>query len=527
MTGAQMVTTVSGEKQTVATISAEKHANSSKRGAMNKTKPDKRNKAPRKAGCCAFIHAFLRLFTRKKRGQEKPAMIHTSLEEALPVLTHLGESALHHTVKEEHEPDVEHLMKEHEVKEHLVEEQEVEQHLMEEQKVKDHMMEEQKVEGHVMKEQKVKEPLMEEQEVKEPLMEEQEVKEHLMEEQEIKEHLMEEAVLEEAVKEQPVWNKSMAAQPAVEEPDDSDSDFDDDVADDSGSKQSFWEECPRLAWQGKFSLGKAENNSMMATAPPCAAPSTAHELLPWPQGTARTFHSAAVDPPASLVMGTNKHETDHLLTQATDRVVFFHMDDLPSAHVYLQLEPKAVKTWAQEVDEAEEKGLDVFAPQTSCLPYSLILHCETGASAENEAAAAAATEIKMSATQRRRARRRALAEALKASAESEAAAKPEETRAAAENEASAARMKSVARPPCAEKTSRADCTKGSRTPDRTPIWASPSARASENDGGPLVTEATAAPATHGGTSAARRRRARRKALASWTMREARLVASTH
>ncbi|KAK8373365.1 hypothetical protein O3P69_016280 [Scylla paramamosain] len=85
-------------------------------------------------------------------------------------------------------------------------------------------------------------------------------------------------------------------------------------------------------------------------------------------------------------------------------------------------------------------------------------------------------------------------------------------------------MKSVARPPCAEKTSRADCTEETRTPDRTPIWASPSARASENDGDPLVTEATAAPATHGGTSATRRRRARRKALASWTKSEARLVA---
>ncbi|KAK8372980.1 hypothetical protein O3P69_012601 [Scylla paramamosain] len=319
----------------------------------------------------------------------------------------------------------------------------------------------------------------------------------------------------------------MEAQPAVEEPNSSDSDFDDDVADDSGSKQSSWEECPRLAWQGKASLGKAENNSMMATALPSAAPSTAHELLPWPQGAARTFHSATVDPPASLVMGTNKYETDHLLTQATDRVVFFHVDDLPSAHVYLQLEPKAVKTWAQEVDEAEEKGLDVFAPQTSCLPYSLILHCETGASEENEAAAAAATEIKMSTTQRRRARRRALAEALKSSAEGEAAAKPEETRAAAENEASAARMKNVARPPCAEKTSRANCTKETRRPDRTPICPSPSARGSENDGGPLVTEATAAPATHGGTSATRRRRARRKALASWTKSEARLVAGTH
>ena len=52
-----------------------------------------------------------------------------------------------------------------------------------------------------------------------------------------------------------------------------------------------------------------------------------------------TFSSSVVDPPATFIMGSDKHENDHLISQATDRVIFFHVDDMPSAHVYLQLEP--------------------------------------------------------------------------------------------------------------------------------------------------------------------------------------------
>ncbi|XP_050723187.1 coiled-coil domain-containing protein 25-like [Eriocheir sinensis] len=51
------------------------------------------------------------------------------------------------------------------------------------------------------------------------------------------------------------------------------------------------------------------------------------------------FLSDVVDPPATLVMGADKHENDSLTAQATERVLFFHVDALPSAHVYLQLEP--------------------------------------------------------------------------------------------------------------------------------------------------------------------------------------------
>ena len=62
------------------------------------------------------------------------------------------------------------------------------------------------------------------------------------------------------------------------------------------------------------------------------------ELLMWPRGALLTFYSTVVDPPAILLMGTDKYENDHLISQATERVLFFHVDNLPSAHVYLQLE---------------------------------------------------------------------------------------------------------------------------------------------------------------------------------------------
>ena len=63
-----------------------------------------------------------------------------------------------------------------------------------------------------------------------------------------------------------------------------------------------------------------------------------YDLMLHPRGTIFTFQSNAVNPPATLIMGSDKHENDHLISQATDQVVFFHVNDLPSAHVYLQLE---------------------------------------------------------------------------------------------------------------------------------------------------------------------------------------------
>ena len=50
---------------------------------------------------------------------------------------------------------------------------------------------------------------------------------------------------------------------------------------------------------------------------------------------------------------------------------------------------KLVVTWAEEVDEAEEKGVNVFAPEMSLLPHTASV---TSASPENEATGAAATQ---------------------------------------------------------------------------------------------------------------------------------------
>ncbi|MPC91736.1 hypothetical protein E2C01_086792 [Portunus trituberculatus] len=156
-------------------------------------------------------------------------------------------------------------------------------------------------------------------------------------------------------------------------------------------------------------------------------------------------------------------------------------------------QPKVAVTWAEEVDEAEEKGLDVFAPEISCLPHTASVNCETSPSPENETAAATTKSKK------RRVRRRALHAALKASAESEAAANSE-SRASAENEAESTTNSE-------ERLAR-------------------DARVSGSDEPPFVAEAAAAEAAHSGTSATRRRRARRRAVASRIRSEARLAATT-
>lgn len=53
------------------------------------------------------------------------------------------------------------------------------------------------------------------------------------------------------------------------------------------------------------------------------------------RGALLTFRSDVVDPPATVVMDTEKYENYYLISQATERVIFFHADDLLSAHVYL------------------------------------------------------------------------------------------------------------------------------------------------------------------------------------------------
>ncbi|TKY90701.1 hypothetical protein EX895_000699 [Sporisorium graminicola] len=56
------------------------------------------------------------------------------------------------------------------------------------------------------------------------------------------------------------------------------------------------------------------------------------------------FTSTAVDPPATIYMGKDKFENEELLKYGLERDVWFHVDKLSSAHVYLRL-PEHIESW--------------------------------------------------------------------------------------------------------------------------------------------------------------------------------------
>uniref|UniRef100_A0A914V8U5 Coiled-coil domain-containing protein 25 n=1 Tax=Plectus sambesii TaxID=2011161 RepID=A0A914V8U5_9BILA len=51
------------------------------------------------------------------------------------------------------------------------------------------------------------------------------------------------------------------------------------------------------------------------------------------------FESTVVSPPAKIYMGVDKHENEHLIRWGWPEDVWFHVDKLSSAHVYLRLQP--------------------------------------------------------------------------------------------------------------------------------------------------------------------------------------------
>lgn len=51
------------------------------------------------------------------------------------------------------------------------------------------------------------------------------------------------------------------------------------------------------------------------------------------------FKSTVIDPPALLYMGRDKHENEELIRWGWPEDVWFHVDNLSSAHVYLRLPP--------------------------------------------------------------------------------------------------------------------------------------------------------------------------------------------
>lgn len=51
------------------------------------------------------------------------------------------------------------------------------------------------------------------------------------------------------------------------------------------------------------------------------------------------FTSNVVKPPVTLFMGADKHENEELIRWGWPEDVWFHVDKLSSAHVYLRLNP--------------------------------------------------------------------------------------------------------------------------------------------------------------------------------------------
>ncbi|KLO05366.1 cytoplasmic protein [Schizopora paradoxa] len=56
------------------------------------------------------------------------------------------------------------------------------------------------------------------------------------------------------------------------------------------------------------------------------------------------FTSTAIDPPATIYMGKDKHENEDLIKYAWPQDVWFHVDKLSSAHVYLRM-PESIESW--------------------------------------------------------------------------------------------------------------------------------------------------------------------------------------
>ena len=156
-------------------------------------------------------------------------------------------------------------------------------------------------------------------------------------------------------------------------------------------------------------------------------------------------------------------------------------------------EAKVVVTWAEEVDEAEEKGVNVFAPEMSVLPHTVFV---TSASPENKATGAASTQRRMTACQRRRARRRARDAALNAKLESHASAENEAVKTMnseavntmnndrpTDNSSSEA----VHSGTTATRRCRGRRRKAAAATNNSHVWPSPSVRVYGSDGLPFVT----------------------------------------
>jgi predicted ribosome quality control (RQC) complex YloA/Tae2 family protein len=81
------------------------------------------------------------------------------------------------------------------------------------------------------------------------------------------------------------------------------------------------------------------------------------------------FQSTATDPPIMIYMGKDKFENEELIKHGWDEDVWFHVDKLSSAHVYLRM-PSGM-TW----DDIPEETLIDAAQLTKANSIEGMLGC--------------------------------------------------------------------------------------------------------------------------------------------------------
>ena len=154
-----------------------------------------------------------------------------------------------------------------------------------------------------------------------------------------------------------------------------------------------------------------------------------------------------------------------------------------------EVEVKAVLSWADEVNEVEEKGLDVFAPYSDALLEVLSHFPPDSDAAVSDQGEAETDRVTATSAARRRARRKAKAAAFRmknTSGPSDAATAATATsdRMSAAQRRRARRKAQAAALGMSKK--EAEPTWPETRPYRTPAWPSPSVRVFGRDGRPIV-----------------------------------------
>lgn len=83
-----------------------------------------------------------------------------------------------------------------------------------------------------------------------------------------------------------------------------------------------------------------------------------------------------VDPPALLYMGHHKEENEEMLQHGRPSDIWFHVDDLSSAHVYLEVNEKwLLKEPAEHDSTNKQKGQKHQFPVIDLIPENLLNDC--------------------------------------------------------------------------------------------------------------------------------------------------------